>query len=107
MKNFIGGGKKPEFTAPVGGVVSGGLYAIGSLVVAAQGTAAAGEKFVGVRGDIVQGTLKDGDAPTEGQKMYLLAGELTVDADDGGDPATEYPFVGWCMEAGSGKVLLQ
>lgn len=45
--NFVQDGDVLTLTAPAGGVVSGGLYAIGNLVVVAIVTAAAGQPFAG------------------------------------------------------------
>lgn len=45
--NFIQDGKVVTCVAPAGGVVSGGLYAIGQLVVVALANAAAGANFEG------------------------------------------------------------
>ncbi|MCF2909985.1 DUF2190 family protein [Pseudoalteromonas sp. DL2-H2.2] len=47
MKNYIQEGLSLEFTAPAGGVVSGGVYIIGSTVVVASVSAAEGERFNG------------------------------------------------------------
>lgn len=44
-KNFIQAGHVLTLIAPAGGVVSGGIYAIGTLVVIANGDAAEGESF--------------------------------------------------------------
>lgn len=46
-KNFVQDGMVVTLVAPAGGVVSGGLYAIGTLVVIAATTAAEGEQFAG------------------------------------------------------------
>lgn len=46
-KNYVQDGNAITLSAPVGGVVSGGIYAIGKLVVVALGTAEAGEPFTG------------------------------------------------------------
>lgn len=50
--NYIQGGYVIPCIAPAGGVVSGGLYAIGQLVVVAVGAAAAGAEFQGHTGGV-------------------------------------------------------
>lgn len=47
MQNFLQPGKVAEFTAPVGGVVSGNAYLIGTTLVVAAHDADATEKFSG------------------------------------------------------------
>src|SRR5688500_2203087 len=70
MKNFVQPGESVEFTAPVGGVVSGVGVQIGSLLVIATVTAAAGARFNG----LVEGVITHAKAPsqawTEGANVY-------------------------------------
>ncbi len=51
-KNYKQDGNVLTLTAPTGGVVSGGIYAIGALVVVAVATAAAGESFAAHTGGV-------------------------------------------------------
>lgn len=60
MKNFVQNGDALDLIAPAGGVVSGGFYLIGGLLVCAATTAAAGEIFVGDR----KGVFKDAPKTT-------------------------------------------
>ena len=70
-KNFVQVGNIVELTAPAGGVVSGQAYRIGSIVVIATVSAAAGEKFNGQRTGVFTLTKVSANAPTEGAKAYL------------------------------------
>jgi predicted RecA/RadA family phage recombinase len=70
MKNYVAPGEKLPLTAPAGGVVSGQAYLIGTLVVVAEVTAAAGAAFTGlVRGVVTH--AKAAGAWTEGAKLYF------------------------------------
>lgn len=69
MRTYVEPGEVLPFTAPAGGVVSGTPYLIGSVLVVATVTAAAGEKFSGYVGvGVVTGPKATG-AWTEGQKI--------------------------------------
>lgn len=70
MKNFIKPGDVLTFTAPGGGVVSGTAYLIGSLLVVAAITAAAGAPFEGMRVGEFTLPKATGSAWTEGQLLY-------------------------------------
>ena len=80
-KNYVQDGDVLQLTAPTGGVVSGGIYAIGTLVVVAIADAAAGEKFAakpnGVWSVETTGTLAAGDA------VGLKAGKVVAAATEG------------------------
>jgi predicted RecA/RadA family phage recombinase len=70
MKNSIQCGDSLEFTAPAGGVISGAAVLINSLLVVAEFSAAAGERFIGeVAG--VFALPKAAGAWTEGQLLYF------------------------------------
>ena len=77
-KNFIQGGSVLTLIAPAGGVVSGGIYAIGTLVVIANGDAAEGEPFQG-HADGVWSVPADAGL-TAGAAVGLLAGEVVAAA---------------------------
>lgn len=66
--NFIQPGKTITCTAPVGGVVAGGGYLIGSIFVIAQNTAAAGEAFEGLTEGVFDIGKTNGLAPAAGAK---------------------------------------
>jgi predicted RecA/RadA family phage recombinase len=69
--NFVSDGKVIELTAPVGGVVSGSLYKIGSWVVVATVTAAAGAKFNGGVEGIWLLPKTTAEPWTEGMAVYF------------------------------------
>lgn len=77
-KNYVQDGNVLQLTAPTGGVVSGGIYAIGALVVVAIADAAAGQNFPaktnGVWSVETTGTLAAGDA------VGLKAGKVVAAA---------------------------
>ena len=79
MNNFIKPGEIVTYTAPAGGVISGNAYAIGSLLVVATNTIAAGQPFEGAAVGIFA-LPKAGTAWAEGQLLYwdTAAGNLTT-----------------------------
>ncbi|SDS21141.1 Predicted phage recombinase, RecA/RadA family [Halopseudomonas xinjiangensis] len=77
-KNYVQDGRVLSFTAPAGGVVSGGLYAIGALVVVAASTAAEGEPFEGHTGGVWNVPAAAG--LTAGAAVGLLDGEVVAAA---------------------------
>lgn len=70
MKNFIQRGDSMTFTAPTGGVVSGGAYKIGQLLVVAGSTAAAGARFAGAAVGVFELPKVSAQAWTEGALIY-------------------------------------
>lgn len=70
MNNYIKPGRVMTFTAPGGGVVAGALVRIGTLVVVAQNTVAAGLPFEGVAEGVVLVPKIAGVAWTEGALLY-------------------------------------
>lgn len=77
-KNFVQDGNVLPLIAPPGGVVSGGIYAIGDLVVIAQGDAAEGGPFQGYPGGVWRVPAAAG--LTAGAAVGLLNGELVAAA---------------------------
>jgi predicted RecA/RadA family phage recombinase len=69
MRNFIKPGEVVTRTAPVGGVVAGNAYLIGSLLVIATGDAAAADPFEGQTVGVFS-LPKDGVALAEGQRVF-------------------------------------
>lgn len=69
MKTFIQAGDVLEFTAPGGGVVAGTGVKIGDILVIPTVSAAAGEKFNGVRVGVVEHAKLSAQAWTEGQQV--------------------------------------
>lgn len=70
MNNLVKLGRTMTFTAPGGGVVSGAPVRIGSLVVIATATVAAGLPFEGVAEGVFTVPKIAGVAWTEGQLIY-------------------------------------
>jgi predicted RecA/RadA family phage recombinase len=76
--NYVQDGNVLTLTAPTGGVVSGGIYAIGKLVVIANGDAAEGEPFQGHATGVWRVPADTG--LTAGAAVGLLDGELVAAA---------------------------
>ncbi len=70
MKSAVQCGDALEFTAPAGGVISGLAYLINSIVVVAEFSAAAGEKFIGNITGVFDLAKAASVAWTEGQTLY-------------------------------------
>lgn len=75
--NSVQDGKVLTLIAPAGGVVSGGLYAFGTLVVHAITSAPAGQPFTGRTEGVVSVPAAAGLAL--GAKVSLLNGGLVAD----------------------------
>ncbi len=71
MNNFIQPGDTITLTAPVGGVVSGSPYLIGSIVAVATNTVAAGLPFEAKVTGVCRLPKATGAAWTEGQNLYF------------------------------------
>lgn len=71
MNNFIKPGNTITLTAPAGGVVSGGLYLVGALVVVSATTAAAATPFEASATGVFTLAKATGSAWTEGQTLYF------------------------------------
>ncbi|MEK1889437.1 MAG: capsid cement protein [Phyllobacterium sp.] len=94
-KNFVEDGDVPTFVAPAGGVVSGGIYAIGTLVMVAITDAVEGAEFAGhlvgcwrvpsaaglLTGAAV--SLKAGGLVAAGTAASVPAGKLIADESGG------------------------
>lgn len=78
MRNYKQPGDVLTFTAPAGGVVSGGAYKIGQIVVVAAGDAIAGAPFSGKTTGVFELPKDVADATTEGQLLYWDAGNARV-----------------------------
>ncbi len=70
MINYLQPGDSLTLVAPAGGVVSGTAYKIGSLVVIATVTAAAGAAFVGKSTGVFSYAKPGSQAWTIGLKIY-------------------------------------
>lgn len=82
-KNYVRSGAVVPLVAPVGGVVSGMIYLIGSLIVVAATTGAAGEMFEGHTVGEWDFNIKTlANTPAVGAKAYLTAAgtEITTTA---------------------------
>src|SRR5690606_30426396 len=84
-KNYIQDGDVLTLTAPAGGVVSGGVYAIGTLVVVAIADAAAGAQFAGKATGVWR--LPAAAGLTAGAAVGLLDGELVAASTENAVPA--------------------
>lgn len=80
-KNFVQKGDVITCVAPAGGVVSGGAYLIGALVVVAAHSSAAGANFEGATCGVFNLTKVQADTPAQGAKAYLKSdGTVTTTA---------------------------
>lgn len=70
MKNFIQPGDVVTLIAPAGGVVSGGVYLIGGLLVVAATSAAQGAEFEGKTTGVFDVTKAASQAWTIGATVY-------------------------------------
>lgn len=77
-KNFIQPGYTLEFTAPVGGVVSGRGYLIGDTFVVAQSSADAGQLFNGRTDGVFTLPKAATVTPAQGVKLYWINASGTV-----------------------------
>lgn len=76
--NKVQEGKTIELTAPVGGVVSGKAYAIGSIIGVAAVDAVAGEKVNFHVEGVFELTKDTNDVITEGQEVFLDNATQTI-----------------------------
>jgi len=89
MKNFVQPGEILTLTAPVGDVVSGQAYQIGSLVVVATHDAEAGDPFEAFVGPgVITHAKAPSEAWAEGEKIYWddSEGVFTTDDDTAANP---------------------
>jgi len=70
MKNFIQPGSKLQFTAPVGGVISGNAYLAGALVVVACISAPAGAQYSAATSGVYELPKATGETWAEGAALY-------------------------------------
>lgn len=94
-KNYVQDGNVLQLTAPTGGVVSGGIYAIGTLVVVAIADAEEGEPFaaktngvwtVETTGELAAGDavgLKAGKVVAAATEEAVACGKLVTASADG------------------------
>lgn len=88
METFVAPGNLQTFTAPGGGVVSGTGYQIGSQVVIATATVAAGSLFAGLVVGVCDLAKVPAEIWTENEKIYFdaSAGLFTEDPDTATNP---------------------
>jgi predicted RecA/RadA family phage recombinase len=88
MKTFNTPGEALTLTAPIGGVVSGEPYLIGSLLVIAGNSATAGTSFQGSPSGLYHGTKVPTETWTAAAKVYWDESErlFTLDSDTGANP---------------------
>jgi predicted RecA/RadA family phage recombinase len=87
MTNYVQPGEILNFTAPVGGVVSGQFYVHGTLVVCATVTAAAGETYAGKICGVFRVAKVGSQAWTQGAAVYLVSGQQNFSTTAGGNTA--------------------
>lgn len=75
VKKYVSEGDALTFTAPGGGVVSGGTYVIGGLPVVADGDADASASFTGHIEGVFTLVKKSGTAWTAGDALYYDVSE--------------------------------
>jgi predicted RecA/RadA family phage recombinase len=78
MNNYHQPGGVQTFIAPSGGVVSGGFYVHGTLVVCATHDADETEEYSGKINGVYQVTKAGSQAWTHGAAVYLTAGSATT-----------------------------
>lgn len=83
-KNYIQDGNVLTFTAPAGGVASGGLYAVRSLVVVSLHDAAEGEPFAGKPNGVWQVPAAAG--LTAGAAVGLMDAQVVAAETEGAVP---------------------
>lgn len=69
MKNYLQKGDNLDLIAPAGGVVSGLGYVLGSILVFAMATKAAGETFAGVNEGVIKAAKLTTDVMAVGAKV--------------------------------------
>ncbi|MBN2204303.1 MAG: DUF2190 family protein [Thermoleophilia bacterium] len=74
MENFRQEGEVLTLTAPGGGVVSGTLYKVGSLIVCALITADAAALFTALVAGVITAAKTAGETWSEGEPLYYVAG---------------------------------
>lgn len=70
MQNYVQPGAALTLTAPAGGVVSGGFYQIGQLIVCAADTADENAPFTGMTVGVFDAPKASGEAWTVGACVY-------------------------------------
>lgn len=108
MENFRQDGEALTLTAPSGGVVSGGVYQIGQLVVVAAQSAAEGASFVGKTRGVFSVTKVGSQAWTVGALVYWDASESYFTTTASGNRLAGYAVEAVGSGAGetTGKVFL-
>lgn len=104
MDNYIAPGLCQTFTAPLGGVVSGQGYLIGSLFVVATHDADAGDPFSGLVTGVVDHAKVPDEVWTEGLKIYFDESEGVVTSDD--DTGSN-PLIGVTFAPAAADVLIE
>lgn len=85
MKNFQQNGEVLTLVAPSGGVVSGGVYKIGSFIVVAVADKAVDEEFEGQRRGVFSVTKVGSQAWTQGAPVYWDNGNTRFTTTSGGN----------------------
>lgn len=107
MKNFLQEGDVLPFTAPVGGVVSGGGYLIGSVFVVAVRDAAAGAEFGGFTEGAFSLPKVAAQAQAEGAALYWDNTAKNVTTVSAGNTKIGFAYGGGALAADATvKVML-
>lgn len=104
MDNFRRPGGMVLLTAPSGGVVSGGLYKIGSLIVVAAADVTEEATFEGAPKGVFALPKVKQEAWTEGLKLYFDEAAGLITSDDG---SAANPLVGVAAAAQLGAVTIE
>lgn len=107
-KNWIQHDDPVEYTAPVGGVVTGTVYLIGTVLVLANFTAAAAAKFTGTTRGVISYAKAGSQAWTEGAAVYWddSAKVFTTTSSGNTKAGTAYEAVGAGAGLTTGKIRL-
>jgi predicted RecA/RadA family phage recombinase len=108
LDNFNQPGDVLTLTAPLGGVVSGGVYQIGALVVVAAADALVDEPFEGKARGVFSVPKIGSQAWTEGARVYWDSGaeEFTTTAPGNHLSGVAVEAVGSGVDETTGKVYL-
>lgn len=103
MKNYIQRGDIIDVTVGAN-IASGGVVVMTDVIGVAQADIANGTSGAVLVAGVVQLACEADDVIAVGAKLYWNGTALTLDADDGGDPAEAYPFAGYAVTAAGATV---
>lgn len=106
MENYNSPGEVLELTAPSGGVVSGVVYLIGSLLAVATVTAAEAAKFSGLVVGVIEYAKVSAQAWSEGAKVYWDNSAKNFTTTSGGNTLAGVAAAAAANPSATGKVRL-